>query len=41
MPYKLVYFDEVKQDIKEAKDWYRMQTGETFCIGYQNSGSPS
>jgi hypothetical protein len=25
MPYKLVYFDEVKQDIKEAKDWYRLQ----------------
>lgn len=23
MPYKVVYFDEVKQDIKEAKDWYR------------------
>ena len=25
MPYKLVYFDEVKQDVKEAKDWYRLQ----------------
>ncbi|AEV96552.1 hypothetical protein A4D02_20520 [Niastella koreensis] len=25
MPYKLVYFDEVKQDIKEAKEWYRLQ----------------
>jgi hypothetical protein len=25
MPYKVVYFDEVKQDIKEAKDWYRLQ----------------
>ena len=25
MPYKVVYLDEVKQDIKEAKDWYRLQ----------------
>jgi hypothetical protein len=25
MPYKIVYFDEVKLDIKEAKDWYRFQ----------------
>lgn len=25
MPYKLVYFDDVKQDIQEAKDWYRLQ----------------
>jgi mRNA-degrading endonuclease RelE of RelBE toxin-antitoxin system len=25
MPYKIVYFDEVKLDIKEAKDWYRLQ----------------
>jgi hypothetical protein len=25
MSYKLVYFDEVKQDIQEAKEWYRMQ----------------
>jgi hypothetical protein len=25
MPYKLVYFDEVKQDIQEAKEWYRLQ----------------
>jgi mRNA-degrading endonuclease RelE of RelBE toxin-antitoxin system len=25
MAYKVLYFDEVKQDIKEAKDWYRSQ----------------
>ena len=25
MPYKIVYFDEVKNDVKEAKDWYRLQ----------------
>lgn len=25
MPYKVVYFDEVKLDIKEAKEWYRLQ----------------
>ncbi|RYE12724.1 MAG: type II toxin-antitoxin system RelE/ParE family toxin [Sphingobacteriaceae bacterium] len=23
MKYKLVYFDEVRQDVKEAKNWYR------------------
>jgi mRNA-degrading endonuclease RelE of RelBE toxin-antitoxin system len=25
MTYKVLYFDEVKQDIKEAKNWYRNQ----------------
>ena len=25
MSYKLVYFEEVKTDIKDAKDWYRKQ----------------
>jgi hypothetical protein len=25
MAYKVLYFDEVKQDIKDAKDWYRSQ----------------
>ena len=23
MAYKVLFFDEVKQDIKEAKSWYR------------------
>ncbi len=26
MTYKVVYFDEVRQDIKEAKRWYRKQS---------------
>ncbi len=25
MGYKVLYFDEVKDDIKDAKDWYRNQ----------------
>lgn|SRR6478735_8586373 len=25
MAYKVLFFDEVKQDIKEAKSWYRQQ----------------
>ena len=25
MAYKVLFFDEVKQDIKEAKNWYRQQ----------------
>jgi len=25
MPYKLLYFDEAKRDVKEAKAWYRKQ----------------
>ena len=25
MTYKVLFFDEVKQDIKEAKSWYRQQ----------------
>lgn len=25
MSYNVVYFDEVKLDIREAKDWYRLQ----------------
>lgn len=25
MPYKLLYYDEAKMDIKEAKDWYKKQ----------------
>ena len=25
MVYKVLYFDEVRQDIKEAKNWYRSQ----------------
>jgi len=25
MAYKALYFDEVRQDIKEAKEWYRLQ----------------
>ncbi len=25
MPCKLLYFDDAKQDVKEAKEWYRKQ----------------
>ena len=25
MGYKALYFEEVRQDIKEAKEWYRLQ----------------
>lgn len=25
MPYKLIYFDEVSLDIRDAKDWYKSQ----------------
>lgn len=25
MPYKLTYFDEVRQDVREAKAWYKKQ----------------
>ena len=42
MPYKVVYFDEVKQDIKEAKDWYRLQLKgleKRFAHDYQKSYS--
>jgi len=28
MAYKVLFFDEVKQDIKEAKNWYRQQLKE-------------
>ncbi len=26
LPYRVIYFDEVKQDIKEAKAWYKKQS---------------